>query len=92
MALILAGLIERRENRPYWEFVCVLFVATLPVAYFQCLNDSTSLMPLLWDWLHPNVSPWFTDGWNTGTYALFFLVTSTATFYLLRKKEAQDAR
>ena len=29
-------------------YAALLFVTLLPVAYFQCVNQQTSLMPLLW--------------------------------------------
>ncbi|MGD0051746.1 MAG: hypothetical protein ABSD03_07975 [Vulcanimicrobiaceae bacterium] len=84
--LAAAVAVQRRHQRPFFEFVLVLFAATLPVAWNQCLNMQGSLMPDLWDRWHQSstISPAETALWNTSAYIVLFIVAASAAYGLAR--------
>jgi hypothetical protein len=82
-ALLAATSIGVARKRSFAEFIIVLFVATLPVGFFQAINGQSSIMLLVWGWfLHPSsMSTWIeTMIANTSTYLVLFGITSTAAY------------
>jgi hypothetical protein len=55
LAIVAVGTIVAIAKQWFVSFpvyAALLFVTLLPVAYFQCVNQQTSLMPFLWGPLH----------------------------------------
>jgi len=85
---------QRRDRRNALEFVVALAVATLPTAWLQCLNGPASIMGVFWGWFHKIPDEWSAEHawadmriWNSGTYALFFLIVS---YFAHRFSTAKD--
>lgn len=78
-----------RTGISYRAYCALLFVATIPVAYFQCMNVQTSIMPIAWGlalgWLVRGAAGTLSMiGMNTLTYVLLFLFCSWITHRAVR--------
>jgi hypothetical protein len=90
-ALVAAFAIQRRDQRSLGEFVLVLFAATLPVAWLQCVNLQGSLMGLFWGFLHPpDDGPTGMIVRDTITYAILFIIASSCAYFAARDPRAGD--
>jgi hypothetical protein len=74
---------------PFPVYAALLFVTLLPVAYFQCVNQQTSLMPFLWAPLHI-AAPDFTHlgsivALDSSLYVAAFAVVATGSYAFCRR-------
>lgn len=87
-ALLVGASIAKSRQRSFGEYIAVLFVATLPVAYYQAVNAPTSLMVLLWFWVvRPDAVGSLTLV-DSITYLLLFCAVASAAYFLPRAKRA----
>ena len=92
-ALLVGASIARSRQRSFGEYIAVLFVATLPVAYCQAVNVHTSLLlPLLWLWVVRPDAIGLTRVASSVTYLLLFCAIASAAYFLPRAKRAWVCR
>ena len=70
-------------------YALLLFVTLLPIAYFQCINQQTSLMPFLWAPLHI-ASPDYNNigsvvALNSTLYVAAFAVVAAGSYAFCRR-------
>jgi hypothetical protein len=88
-ALLVAASIAKSRQRSFGEYIAVLFIATLPVAYYQAVNDHSSLMLLVWFWVVRPDAGSLTLVANSVTYLLLFCAIASAAYFIPRAKRAK---
>lgn len=74
---------------PFPIYAALLFVVLLPVAYFQCVNQQTSLMPMYWTLFHIE-PPDLNDigrviALNSSLYVASFAVVAAGSYAFCRR-------
>lgn len=84
---ILLMLLVRRSPVSYPGYAVMLFLSTLPVAYFQAVNaQSAFFMELAWRRLVQAPAPSAEVGMNIVTYGFIFALWSLLTYLPVRKR------